>query len=303
MPKIFISHSQKDYKISKKLAQYLKRCQVEIWIDYTQISPGEALADKIGEGIAWCDTLILVWSKSAECSYFVRLEYNNAISQKKRVIPCLVDDAKVPPILAGFLFINFDNFKQGFRTLAWALKLEIKKDKFAVFRNQPKTLSESKVRKLLQKHDFFDYYFNRTGKGFKNQYRAHILEFDKVIFDTVSGLILQQGGSAYYMEYAETREYIKKLNKKKYAGYNDWRLPTLEEAMSLMEPENNKDELYISSIFDKKQPYIWTSDLLKGNTWAWVVNFNYGACYKAPCGADCYVRAIRSVKISENFLL
>lgn len=53
----------------------------------------------------------------------------------------------------------------------------------------------------------------------------------------------QQSGSENYMNYKDTQAYIEKLKKEKFAGYRDWRLPTLEGAMSLMEPEQRTGDL------------------------------------------------------------
>jgi hypothetical protein len=52
-----------------------------------------------------------------------------------------------------------------------------------------------------------------------------------VVVDTLTGLMWQQSGSKKVKSYKEAKEYIKKLNKKQFAGYNNWRLPTLEEAV------------------------------------------------------------------------
>ena len=97
------------------------------------------------------------------------------------------------------------------------------------------------------------------------------------------------------VEKKEAQNYIQILNYKKYAGYSDWRFPTLEEAMSLVEPTENKDRYLINPIFDKKQWWIWTAD--KESGWPkWVVNFREGYCrpygYKPKLGY--YVRAVRS---------
>jgi len=123
MAKVFISHSWKDNDISRKIAHELKRDGAEIWIDYARIKPGEGLPDRIGEALEWCDTLVLVWSKSAAESYYVKLEWQCALDMQKKIIPCIVDDAKRPPILRGFLYIDFRNFTQGYEQLLNALDL------------------------------------------------------------------------------------------------------------------------------------------------------------------------------------
>ena len=77
-----------------------------------------------------------------------------------------------------------------------------------------------------------------------------------------------------------------------YAGYSDWRLPTLEEAMSLMEPARNEDGLYINPVFDSRQRWIWTSDRY-GASSAWVVLFSIGYCCNDGFKINFYVRAVR----------
>ena len=59
----------------------------------------------------------------------------------------------------------------------------------------------------------------------------------KVVMDYATNLVWQQGGSSEYMEYEQAVNWVEELNRSGYAGFNDWRLPTLEEAMSLMERE------------------------------------------------------------------
>ncbi|MFQ5629026.1 MAG: DUF1566 domain-containing protein, partial [bacterium] len=79
-----------------------------------------------------------------------------------------------------------------------------------------------------------------------------------------------------------------------FAGHNDWRLPTLEEAMTLVEQIPNSDGLYIDPVFDnKKRLWMWTSDRDDANT-AWYVNFNYGysKLNRIKSGNN-YVRAVR----------
>jgi hypothetical protein len=58
--------------------------------------------------------------------------------------------------------------------------------------------------------------------------------------DRATGLMWQQAGSAEEMSFAEAGMYVAQLNAGNgFAGYRGWRLPTLEEAMSLIEPVEN----------------------------------------------------------------
>jgi len=47
----------------------------------------------------------------------------------------------------------------------------------------------------------------------------------------------QKGGSSGLMTFTDAKQYAHRINSEKFAGFNDWRLPTVEEAMSLMEPQ------------------------------------------------------------------
>jgi hypothetical protein len=297
MPKVFISHAWEDNEISRKLAEYLMRDGAEIWIDTSRVTGGDILPDAIGEGIAWCDVFLLVWSKSAKDSYYVTLERNCAIDNRKRIIPCVIDDEKLPTILSAFLRIDFKNFEQGYCHLASDLKFIPKQ---IMLRSNPQELSQDEVKEMLKKYDFFDSYDNKNGHGFDNLFEQQTIKKDEVFIDGATGLMWQQSGSADEMNFENANEWIKELNLKGFAGFNDWRLPTLEEALSLMEPEENKNGLYIHPLFDYKQTELWTTDLLKGEDRAWVAYFNGGSCSVASFYGYSYVRAVRSIQSSQE---
>ncbi len=155
------------------------------------------------------------------------------------------------------------------------------------------TLSEVEVKIMLVKNDFFDNGWNKNGKGITHHYKLEAVNDDKIVRDEATDLMWEQGGSPKYMTYADAKKYIDSLNVRKFASYNDWRLPTLEEAMSLMEREKNSAGLYINPMFDKMQSLIWTADRESAGR-AWVVDFGYGYCYRFVIGFDYYVRAVRS---------
>lgn len=178
------------------------------------------------------------------------------------------------------------------------------------FRRDPKELTKDDVKTMLKKYDFYckkefwsRAFNNPAGKGFNHQYEHKSINGDKVVIDSASGLMWQQSGSSMMFKSVlkGAMKWIIGLNQIGYAGYYDWRLPTLEEAMSLMEPEN-KNNFYIHPIFDSRQAWIWTVDQLHGKSWHWLVDFNRGCC----CwGTTAYyygagVRAVRSGQSSAD---
>lgn len=165
------------------------------------------------------------------------------------------------------------------------------------FRRRKKELSVNDVTATLKKYDFFDADLNKNGKGFKHQFEIQTIHGDKVVIDHASGLMWQQGGSSGFMNFEEAKEWVVGLNQKMYIGFNNWRLPTLEEAMSLMQPKRNKADQHIHAKFDNMQgslKWVWTSDLIKGENRPWVVGFELGKCYHGPFAFFIYVRAVRS---------
>lgn len=170
------------------------------------------------------------------------------------------------------------------------------------FRSIPRVLSYEKVKAMLKNHNFFcsknewsREHCNPHGSGFDNKFEKK--NSSQVVYDHATGLMWQQFGSDGFMTYRKAMDYIRKLNDEQFAGYSDWRLPTLEEAMSLMETTEKDgylffDLMYIDQLFDQTQRWIWTSDLYD-NTSAWMVTYYYGLCSKFYISDNCYVRAVR----------
>ena len=92
----------------------------------------------------------------------------------------------------------------------------------------------------------------------KNDFHFHN---DDVIADYSTCLMWQRGGSESELSYEMARNYIKELNTKQFSGYSDWRLPTFEELLSLLEPISDSSDICIDEIFDKKQTICWSCDL------------------------------------------
>jgi hypothetical protein len=114
----------------------------------------------------------------------------------------------------------------------------------------------------------------------KHDYEVSTIKGDKVVIDHTTGLMWHQSGSYKNMSWKRAKKWVGELNKQGYAGFLDWRLPTLEEAVSLLEPNEKSGNQFIDPVFDKTQWSIWTCDssvtdgsLSLDN--AWSVNFNH----------------------------
>lgn len=164
-----------------------------------------------------------------------------------------------------------------------------------IFRNNPRGVSENEAKEIILKNDFFDKNRNQKSSGFSNRFEMLQINDDKIIFDHTSHLMWQQHGSLESMSFEQAMHWIEELNRIGYGNFNNWRLPTLEEAMSLMKREKNNGSLFKDHIFSQKQSEIWTSDLTENQTMAWVVFFTYGSCYVSCFDLNNYVQAVRSL--------
>jgi len=115
---------------------------------------------------------------------------------------------------------------------------------------------------------------------------------DGTITDRATGLMWQKSGSPNYIYLKDVPAYIEELNSERFAGYSDWRLPTVDELKSLLTPKEMNGDLYINPIFDKTQRYCWTSDQ-RASGGACYVNFYRGGVGWNYDG-NYYVRAVRS---------
>ena len=113
-----------------------------------------------------------------------------------------------------------------------------------------------------------------------HDYEESIMEDDKVVIDHATGLMWHQSGSFKNISWKSAKRWVIRLNENGYAGFTDWRLPTLEEAVSLLEPSAKNGNQFIDPSFDKTQSSVWTCDSNISNSSlsldrAWSVDFNY----------------------------
>lgn len=103
---VFISHSHIDRNIAVDLQSILKDHNVETYLDQDKIFAGDHLPEKISQGINACEIFLLIWSRDAAQSNWVNKEWNEAYDRRKRILPYLIDDAKLPNGLDHLVYID-----------------------------------------------------------------------------------------------------------------------------------------------------------------------------------------------------
>ncbi len=111
----------------------------------------------------------------------------------------------------------------------------------------------------------------RSG-DFPNRYESLSVEGDAAVADRASGLLWHPSGSDAPLDFYAAQEWIADLNSRRYAGRTDWRLPTLDELLTLLEAPETSRRAHVDPMFSDVQEIIWTGDdFYPGRAWA--VNF------------------------------
>ena len=144
-------------------------------------------------------------------------------------------------------------------------------------RNQPRELSIDDIKSMLSKYNFYDKDFNPEG-SFASNFKDNR---DGTVTDRATGLMWLLEAPLMELEpstHWKPEDFLEILNKKQFAGYSDWRLPTIEELASLMCSRKIKG-LYLDLVFSKKQSTFYYSadirDTPRRITY-WLADYSHG---------------------------
>lgn len=119
--KVFVSHSHADRDTAVDLNRVLTKHGAQVFLDQARIEAGDALPDRLRDGIRWCDRFLLVWSTSASRSTWVAEEWNYAYDQKKKILPYVLDSTSLPDVLDNLVYIDSDDRGVGHANLLTAV--------------------------------------------------------------------------------------------------------------------------------------------------------------------------------------
>jgi hypothetical protein len=109
---VFISHSSKDKPVVLELANRLKQDGLRVWLDEWEIQPGDMIGLKIQQGLERSRTLFMVMSHAYFASEWSTLEHHTLLfrdptNAQRRFIPLLIEDCKLPDVIAQFAYVDW----------------------------------------------------------------------------------------------------------------------------------------------------------------------------------------------------
>lgn len=116
---------------------------------------------------------------------------------------------------------------------------------------------------------------------------------DGTVLDPVSRLLWQRAASPWPLSRPEAETYVAGLNASRFAGRDDWRLPTVDELLSVLRPGTGPDlaDWCAEPALDPGPRWLWSADRATF-TASWYADTRLG--FVAPQDCDCrlHVRAV-----------
>lgn len=117
---------------------------------------------------------------------------------------------------------------------------------------------------------------------------------DETVVDRSTGLIWQRQGSEFPLNWEQAHEYVEWLSREMHSGSTSWRLPTVDELLSLLAPVNELGDYCQPSPFDPSKRWLWSIDR-RSFVAAWFVNMDTGFVGWQDFSCFYYVRAVCSL--------
>lgn len=103
---VFISHASKDSALAVRIESHLEENGLKVWLDHSEIHLGVLLRKELETAIKDSRVLILLWSKAAAKSRWVKAEVLTAFHRNKFILAIVRDSAPLPYFLQNTIYLN-----------------------------------------------------------------------------------------------------------------------------------------------------------------------------------------------------
>ena len=127
MANVFISYRRADIQKAEQLATEIRNAGHQVWFDEWKIDVGDSIVERINEGLAGTNYLVLCYSESG-MSPWVNREWMAVLGRQLsghgvKVLPVLLTGGKPPAILADIKYANLvQDWSTGLSELLRAIK-------------------------------------------------------------------------------------------------------------------------------------------------------------------------------------
>jgi hypothetical protein len=294
--KVFLCYAREDMAVAKRLYQDLQRCGITPWLDIEDLQPGQIWDAVIADVITQSSyVLVLLSQYSLNKTGHFRKDLNRVLDKldevpphKSYLIPVRLEACEPQEdVLRQLQWCDlFADYHKGVSQILQVIHPDGHRVRL---RSEPVTVAADDQKQAfdLDDHDMPRAY---VWNDFE--------DLGDVVVDHATGLMWQKAGSEQELTYQDAQTYVEQLNQAKFAGFADWRLPTIPELMSLIEPERQANGLFLNPMFEtRKHEWDWSADRLPesgSRAAAWFVRFTSGPVNWYFLGLEGWVRSVRS---------
>ena len=170
-------------------------------------------------------------------------------------------------------------------------------------RHQPMRLSADQIVRFVKTNqfnhpaDWSKYGLAPSVTGdIRHDYAQKAAQGVRIVTDYATHLMWPQTAPEQALRWQDASRFVDRLNAEQYAGFSDWRLPTVEELASLLEAKKTKHGLYLPAFFGDTPRWCWSADLAPDAQSAWYVSFNSGGIQQQPLEQTAFVLAVRTFR-------
>ena len=106
-PRVFISYAHKDNEFAVKLADDLRKFDVEPIIDRLELKVGDDIRSAVDDMIDRSEYFIVIISDASKASSWAQKEIEQATKRGKRILPVVLNPCSIPSDLSGVFYADF----------------------------------------------------------------------------------------------------------------------------------------------------------------------------------------------------